>query len=738
MEKVISKEEKIRRSILTGNIWKSILYVTLPLFLYQFLNSFFNLVDQIMVAEIGDSSVSAVATISQIKALISSLGLGIAGGGAIIVSRRYGAGNIKEAKKYSNVIFSLQLIVIAITILLIPFSVFILKLCRVPNDLISISDNYFKLQLIEQIFIAFNNVAIALEKSKGNSKNILKMNILCMIVKLLFNTLFIYVIKVDSISYVEISSIIAQLSMSIVASYLLFNKKNIFLIRPKEFSLKKEYVFKIIKLSFPLFLGKCIISLGKVGVNALCLEYGSLTVGALGISNNICGIITNPATTLEDSESSIVAQNIGNKNLKRTLKVFVRCLVLVSIWSLIGFLVTRVFFEDQIISLFSTKNTSKEFLVLIKDIYQYDCLSIPALALTGVVLGILYGYGQTFLATIINLLRIATRIGVLLILQNKSWFPNIGSEAAGVSMGISNCAIGAFSIIFFIIFFIKIKRKGYKGLKFKDEDPIMIEKDGILVRINKDFVFKNGLTKIALNPLNSSLKGELIVNKAYNNDVPMILIFPGGGYSHLSPRESEPIMEKFKSLGYNTAILNYSVAPNHYPLQLKEAIFSINYLYTFFKTIYTLGFSAGGHLAGLVSTSEASCKIKGSIYCYPVITLLKHTHIPSRKCLLGLKNNYYMQKKLSVENRVNKNTPKSYIWTTLNDACVPFINTLFFKKKMDENNVYCEMHLFRNGVHGSALADETAITKEQPLFYNKDLQLWVNEADKFIKATKNS
>ena len=121
MEKVISKEEKIRRSILTGNIWKSILYVTLPLFLYQFLNSFFNLVDQIMVAEIGDSSVSAVATISQIKALISSLGLGIAGGGAIIVSRRYGAGNIKEAKKYSNVIFSLQLIVIAITILLIPF-----------------------------------------------------------------------------------------------------------------------------------------------------------------------------------------------------------------------------------------------------------------------------------------------------------------------------------------------------------------------------------------------------------------------------------------------------------------------------------------------------------------------------------------------------------------------------------------------------------------------------------------
>lgn len=740
MEATITKEEKIRRNILTGNIWKVIIYITMPLFLYQFMNSLFNLIDQIMVAQIGDSSVSAIATISQIKTLISSLGLGIAGGGAIIVSRKYGAGDIKEARKYSNVVFTMSLLVNALFIILIPFSSLILKLCRVPEDLIAISDGYFKLQLIEQILIVFNNVAIALEKSKGNTKIIFVMNIINMIVKLALNSLFIYGFRVNSLIYVEIASIVSQLSMSIIAAVLMFRKSNIFRITFKELSLRWQYVKYVLKISLPLFLGKCIISLGKVSVNALCLEYGSLTVGALGISNNICGCVTNPGTAFEDSESSIVSQNLGNKNMKRTFKIFIRSIVLIFIWATAGFLITRVFFEDQIISLFSTENTSQEFLNAIKSIYQYDCISIPALALNSVVLGILYGYGQTFLATVNNLLRIVTRITVLLILQNPNWFPNMGSEAAGISMGISNGIIGLFSVVFFLIFFIKIKKHGYKGMTLKDEDPLMIERDGILISVDKKtYEMENKIEKINLHNIDSSMHGELIINKSYSKNVPLILIFPGGGYTHCSPRESGPIMDKFLSLGYNTAILNYSVAPYHNPTPLKEAKFAVKYLSNLFTSIYTIGFSAGGHLSGLVSTSkDVNNHIKGSIYCYPVITFGKYTHEGSRDNFLNKRNNTKNIKKYSVENRIDSTTPPSYIWTTITDQAVPWINSLLFKYNMDKNSRYCELHVFRKGIHGSALADETAVTEDQPNYFNKDLQVWVEEADEFIKKIEKT
>ena len=493
MEKVsskINKNERIRRSILTGNLWKTVIYITLPLFFYQFINSFYTLVDQIMVAEIGDSSVSAVATIAQIKMLLTSLGLGLAGGGAIVVAKLYGAGHIEEAKKNANTVFILGLFIIGLDIFVfLPFSDVILKICQVPEDLISLSSGYFRLQLVEQAIIVLNNIAISVEKSKGNTKVIFVMNILNMIVKISLSALFVYGFRATDLIYIELSSIIAQSSMLVISLYLLLNKKNIFQISYKYFSLKWENVKTILLMSLPLFLGKFVISLGKVSVNAMCKVYGSLTVGALGVSNNICGLITNCGASFEDSESSIVSQNLGNKNMKRTMKVFIVSMVLMSIWTVFGYLCVRVFFQDQIINLFSTKNTSPDFIKSIKDIFFYDSFSIPALAINSVILGLLYGYGQTFLATIVNILRIVTRISTLFILQ--TYFPQIGSEAAGISMGISNGIIAIFSICFFIYFILKIRRKGYKGMSFKDKEPVMVEVDGVLVNEEEAENIKN-------------------------------------------------------------------------------------------------------------------------------------------------------------------------------------------------------------------------------------------------------
>lgn len=473
-------DEKHRREVLTGNLWKVVIYITAPLFLYQLINQFYNIIDQMMVSSINSESVSAVATIAQIKNLLASLGSGLTAGGVIFVARLYGAGDIQKARKSANVLFTMSLIIIALIIgVFMPFSTAILNVAKVPNELISISKTYFQLQLIEQVIMVINNLFIALERTKNNTKIIFISNILIMIVKLIFNVIFIYGLKVTNLAYVEVSSLIAQVTMMIIGCIYLFNKNNIFKLSFKELSLKWEIVKKIIIISFPLFLGKFIMSLGKVTVNAMCGVYGALTVGALGISNNLCGVVTTPCLTFEESTSAMVSQNLGSKNMKRCLKIFLVSSTYVLIWATIGFLCVRVIFLDQIISLFNLKNDSLEFVTMIKEIFYYDCLTIPALAINTAILGILYGYGQTFLATINNLLRISTRIFVLWFLQK--YHPEIGWEAAGISMGISNIAIAIFAIIFLIIFLIKIKTKGYKGMRFKDTEPEFIEVDGILV-----------------------------------------------------------------------------------------------------------------------------------------------------------------------------------------------------------------------------------------------------------------
>ena len=147
---------------------------------------------------------------------------------------------------------------------------------------------------------------------------------------------------------------------------------------------------------------------------------------------------------------------------------------------------------DEIIGLFNLKNDSLEFVNMIKNIFYYDCLTIPALAINCAVLGILYGYGQTFLATINNVIRIVTRISVLWYLQ--SFHPEIGAEAAGISMGISNVLIACSALVFLAIFFIKVKVKGYKGMRFSDNEPKMVEVNGMLI------------SEVVLNERNKNLK----------------------------------------------------------------------------------------------------------------------------------------------------------------------------------------------------------------------------------------
>ncbi len=88
-------DEKRRLEILNGNMWKIIIAICAPLFIYNLFNSLYSLVDSIFANEISTDSVSSVAALGQIKNLLSSFGSGIAAGGAIIVARCFGAGDFK-------------------------------------------------------------------------------------------------------------------------------------------------------------------------------------------------------------------------------------------------------------------------------------------------------------------------------------------------------------------------------------------------------------------------------------------------------------------------------------------------------------------------------------------------------------------------------------------------------------------------------------------------------------------
>ncbi|MBE6381034.1 MAG: alpha/beta hydrolase [Lentisphaerae bacterium] len=195
----------------------------------------------------------------------------------------------------------------------------------------------------------------------------------------------------------------------------------------------------------------------------------------------------------------------------------------------------------------------------------------------------------------------------------------------------------------------------------------------------------------------------------------MVIVFPGGGYAFLSPHEAVPVAEKFVQLGFHAAVCMYRVAPVTYPTQLEDARNAVKYtrehaaeLGVKPDKIAVLGFSAGGHLAAMVSNmpGEAVSRPDASILCYPVLSALtENAHLGSYNNLFGnnLPPNEYRD--FSWPEVAHRNTPPTFIWHTAPDTTVPVENSIEYFLKLKKLNIHTELHIYPQGNHGLGLGD---------------------------------
>ena len=440
------KDRKFREFALEGSMWKVIWKVCYPLAIYQSLNQLFKILDTMMAAHISANAVSTVAYLSQINMAISALGGGLAVGASIKISEAYGEGNFELVKRRVSTLFALcGLLGMAILAILIPVAPQFLRLANTPEEFIEEGTVYFILELVSLVIIFFNNVY--------NSKRILNLNMMVIGIKLSLTAFFVYVLK-GGINDISIATIVSQLALLGVAVFYMNAKENVFGFSWKAISFRKSVVAPMIKLSVPVIVEKMAFSLGKVVVNSMSTVYGTFTVGALGISNNIGGITTNPQNGFQEGASAIISQNLGAGKKKRALKAFWCVLVMNLILSVI-LMSASLLCLHQIADLFA--NGDHEFAGRIMEIYRMEALGTIPLGASAAVMAFLYGYGKTKLTLLLNFSRVFVfRIPVLWGLQH---FTDLGNVSAGIVMAVSNIMTAVMSLVIFAIEFCQIQKE---------------------------------------------------------------------------------------------------------------------------------------------------------------------------------------------------------------------------------------------------------------------------------------
>ncbi len=449
------KDRKFREFSLNGSIWKVVLKVGTPLAVYESLNQLFKIFDTMMASYIGSDSVSAVAYLSQINMMLSALGGGLAVGAGIQISAAYGAGDYELVKKRVSSLYAMCVgMGVLVLACILPFKEEFLKLAGTPETLIEIGTAYFVIELFSMVIFFFNNVYIAVERARGSTKKILYLNGVVIILKLALTALFVYGMNGDLIM-IAIATLISQGFLFLFALIQIMREgDNVFGLDLRQVTLKRNVTKPMLIQSIPVIIEKIAFAFGKVVVNAMCTIYGATMVGALGVSNNIGGITTNPQNGYQAGTASIISQNMGAGKYKRVLKAFYATLIINVVMGTIFFVL--VMWQLTFISGCFAGN-DYAFQEMIIGIYKYEALGSVILGANAAVLAFLYGIGETKITLVLNFARVFIfRIPVLWAFQN---FTNAGERSVGLVMMISNISAGISALMVAIYYVRKIKKR---------------------------------------------------------------------------------------------------------------------------------------------------------------------------------------------------------------------------------------------------------------------------------------
>lgn len=207
--------------------------------------------------------------------------------------------------------------------------------------------------------------------------------------------------------------------------------------------------------------------------------------------------------------------------------------------------------------------------------------------------------------------------------------------------------------------------------------------------------------------------------------LPFVLILAGGGYGDVcSLIEGFPIAARLNALGLNAFVGQYRVGKKaHYPHPQDDVAKMVSYILgdadaicSCDKNYAVCGFSAGGHLAASWGTKRLGYaryglpKPSALFLAYPVVTMGDHTHLGSRKNLLGADaEKREIQDLYSIERQVDEDYPPTYIWHCKDDQTVSFINSQMLADSLALHHVPYSLTPVEGTAHGWGLADGTAV-----------------------------
>lgn len=401
----------MERSLIKGNIKKSLLMFSLPMILGNFLQQLYNITDTFIVGKyLGSQALAAVGSSFTLMTFLTSIILGLCMGSGVLFSMFYGSRQIDKLKESFFVSFvSIGIVALVLEVICILGINQILKFMNIPKDIYEITYDYLMIIFIGIFFTFIYNYFSSLLRALGDSKIPLIFLAFASIINIVLDVYLITGVNLG-VSGAALATVLAQIFSGLgIMLYVILGKKE--LVPSKQYWCFNKEIFKKIKdYSLLTCIQQSIMNFGILMIQGLVNSFGVVTMSAFAAAVKIDSFAYMPLQDFGNAFATFIAQNKGanlnnriNQGLKEAIKIAtIFCIII----SLIVFV-----FADKLMLIF-IESSKIEIIRQGVEYLQIEGACYLAIGCLFLLYGYYRGIGKPGISIILTVASLGTRVAL--------------------------------------------------------------------------------------------------------------------------------------------------------------------------------------------------------------------------------------------------------------------------------------------------------------------------------------
>lgn len=309
------KEHKnVGRDLTEGNILALLTGFTVPIFLSNFIQQLYNIVDVIVIGQMaGSAGTVSVSTGGEIVNLLIFVGNGLSSATQVYISQLAGK---KDKRGISETIGT---VICFMTVLSVLMAAFCIAFCRpllfcmnTPAEAFSQAADYMVITAIGLPFIFGYNAICGVLRGMGESGRPLLFVLLSAVVNIFLDLFFVVGLHMAAAGTAW-ATVIAQITAFLASFFFLYRKKEQleFSFAQADFKIRKEHLNVLLQIGIPMALSSIFIHFSQIYCNARINRYGLVASAVNSVGNKIVRFTNIFSGSVNTAAAAMIGQNIG-------------------------------------------------------------------------------------------------------------------------------------------------------------------------------------------------------------------------------------------------------------------------------------------------------------------------------------------------------------------------------------------------------------------------------------------